>query len=174
MGKRKFINLISSFSLIAIASSAFLLSSSLFSQEIDPFYQKLLIRGEKSFLAQNYKEAAKELEIAAFGLHMDKKLKAKALLYLSMCYYYLKDTENCENYLRQVSEQVGREEIENLEKEIDESVRFDFQKLLNHFKFAQEDEKEASPKIPGKAEAKTKPPEQKAKTKTKIRDKARV
>jgi len=174
MGKRKFINLISFISLIAIASSAILLSSSLFSQEIDPFYLKLLTRGEKSFLAQNYKEAAKELEIAAFGLHREKKLKAKALVYLSMCYYYLKDMENCENYLRQVSELVGREEIANLEKEIDESVRFDFQKLLNHFKLAPEEEKEVPLKIPEKAEAKTKPPEQKARTKTQIRDKARV
>jgi hypothetical protein len=77
-------------------------------------------------------------------------------------------------YLKQVSELVGKKETAKLEKEIDESIRFDFQKLSNHFKLAPEDEKEAPLKIPEKAEAKTNPPEQEARTKTQIRDEARV
>ena len=169
MDKRKsfrFINIcfLALISLIALTGSTTLLSSSLFSQQADPFYLRLLTQGEKSFLARNYTEAAKELGIAAFGLHREKKLKAKALVYLSMCHYYLKDIENSEKYLWQASDLVGREEIVNLEKEIDESARNDFQKLLVRFKLAPGEAEEESPKIPEKTE----------KLKTQIKKKATV
>ena len=46
----------------------FLGNSDLKCQETDAFYKNLFEKGEKSFLAKNYKEAVKELEIAVFGL----------------------------------------------------------------------------------------------------------
>jgi TolA-binding protein len=120
--------------ILILCALSLVMATSLFSQEVDPFYLKLLAQGEKSLLAKNYREAIKELEIAAFGLHKEEKLKAKALVYMSMSYYYLKDMENCEKYMRQAFDMVGREGIADLEKEIDESLRNDFLKLLVHFK----------------------------------------
>lgn len=69
--------------------------------------------------------------------------------------------ENNENYIKQASDLVGSEEIANLEKEIDESARYDFQKLLTRFKLAPEEGEEESPKMPENP-------------KTQIREKAKV
>lgn len=133
MDVRKFFKFIS-ICIISLTWFAISYSASLFSQDVDPFYLKRLREGEKSFLAQNYKEASKELEIAAFGLQREKKLKAKALIYLSMCHYYLKDMERSEKYMRQAVDLIGKDKITSVEKEIHESTREDFRKLLNQFK----------------------------------------
>ena len=161
MGKRKSVVLLCIFFLficsappamcsssLLCASFPFLTASSPSSQETDPFYLRLLTQGERSLLAKKYREAAKELEIAAFGLHKETNLKAKALAYMSISYYYLRDMENCEKYMRQALDLIGAEKTADLEKEIDESLRNDFQKLLVHFKLAPEEEKE----IPSKAQ----------------------
>ena len=152
MGKGKVILVAIISSAILGASSFFFNPSSLFSQETDPFYRRLLTQGEKSLLAKNYREAVKELEIAAFGLHSETNLKAKALAYLGFCHYYLRDMENCEKYMRQVLELVGMDKIADLENEIDESLRNDFQKLLVHFKLTPEEEKEELPQTKEKQE----------------------
>ena len=51
--------------------------SDLTCQETDAFYKNLFKKGEKSFLAKKYKEAAKEFEIAVFGLYKEKELRGK-------------------------------------------------------------------------------------------------
>ena len=101
-------------------------------QETDAFYENLFKKGEKSFLAKNYKEAVKELEIAVFGLHKEKELRGKAYVYLSLSHYYLKDRKKCEKYLREAFELLGDEGIKKLE--LDKPTRSDVEKLIKFFK----------------------------------------
>jgi len=117
---------------VGLVSIALLSCSLLFCQEIDPFYSKLLRDGEKLFLAQNFKEAVKTLEIAAFGLHREKKLRGKAYVYLSLSFYHLKNYKKCEEYLRKAAELVEKEGFQSLE--IDESIRSELYKLFNYFR----------------------------------------
>lgn len=118
-------------------------NSNLMSQEVDPFYSNLLEKGEKSFLAGNYKDAVKELEIAAFGILGENKLRAKAYVYLSLSYYYLKETDKSEKYLKDAISLVGEEELRSLE--IAESARIELENLLNSFKL-KENQKQAAEK----------------------------
>lgn len=106
--------------------------SDLTCQETDAFYINLLQQGEKSFLAKNYKEAVKELEIAVFGLHKEKELRGKAYVYLSLSHYYLKDIKKCEKYLREAFELLGDEGIKSLK--LDKYVHSDLEKLIKYFK----------------------------------------
>lgn len=136
-------------------------NSNLMSQEVDPFYFNLLEKGEKSFLAGNYKDAVKELEIAAFGILGENKLRAKAYVYLSLSYYYLKETEKSEKYLKDAISLVGEEELRSLE--IAESALLELEKLMNYFKLREV--KKESLEISGEkieiAESKIKKPEEK-------------
>ena len=66
----------------------------LFSHQVDKFYTKQLEQGEKSYLEGQYGDAIKNLEVAAFGLYNEKKLLAKAYIYLCLCHYDLNDKEN--------------------------------------------------------------------------------
>ena len=101
-------------------------------QETDVFYKNLFKKGEKSFLAKKYKEAAKEFEIAVFGLYKEKELRGKAYVYLSLSHYYLKDIKKSEKYLREAFELLGDEGIKNIE--LDKSARSDLEKLIEYFK----------------------------------------
>ena len=86
-------------------------NSGLKCQETDAFYKNLFEKGEKSFLAKNYKEAVKELEIAVFGLYKEKELRGKAYVYLSLSHYYLKDIKKCEKYIKEAFDLLGDEGI---------------------------------------------------------------
>jgi TonB family protein len=123
------------FLLMIVANWMLFFSPSIFSsqqsQQIDPFYRTLFEKAQKSFLAKNYTEAAKDLEIASFGLTADKNLKAKAYIYLGLCRYYLKDTASSEKYLREAADLVGEQGFENLQ--IYESALPDLEKLLTFF-----------------------------------------
>ena len=119
-------------------------------QETDAFYKNLFEKGEKSFLAKNYKEAVKELEVAVFGLYKEKELRGKAYVYLSLSYYYLKDRKKSEKYLREAFELLGDEGIKSLK--LDKSVHSDLEKLIKYFKPRGAKEK------PEKAEAVIKKP----------------
>ncbi len=85
------------------------------SQNIDPFYLRLLQRGEESFTAGKYLKAAEELEIAAFGLTADRKLKGKALVYLSLSHLHLQQIEDGDKHLRNALELIDESEIADLE-----------------------------------------------------------
>ncbi len=106
--------------------------SNLRCQETDTFYKNIFKKGEKSFLAKKYKEAAKEFEIAVFGLYKEKELRGKASVYLSLSHHYLKDLKKSEKYLREAFELLGDEGIKNLE--LDKSARSDLEKLIEYFK----------------------------------------
>jgi tetratricopeptide (TPR) repeat protein len=100
-----------------------------YGQEADPFYLKLLERGEESYLAGDYREAVSELEIAAFGLLKTKRPLAKSYIYMSLCCYHLKDREKSEKYLRDARDLIGEDELGGLE--IHESAQAEFESLLN-------------------------------------------
>jgi len=112
----------------------------LWSQEVDPFYLKLLNGGEKSYLDKNYKQAIKKLEIAVFGLSGDNNLVGKAYVYISLSHLQLKDRENCELNIRKAIELVGAEGLQKLN--IDESARDDLKRIMDYFKIGKEEEEE--------------------------------
>ena len=120
--------------LIRIAAIQFISTLLFFSgavskaQEVDPFYTKLLEKGEQTFLSGDYAKAIKELEIAYFGIHGDKPLKARTCTYLGLCHYYLKNVEKGKEYLREAESLVGREGM--LAFNIHEGARFDLGRLL--------------------------------------------
>jgi len=80
----------------------------------DPFYLKSLSDGEQSFHAQNYQEAARSLKVAIFGLGADKTLQGKALGYLCLSYFNLKDDAKAKECLLQVIDLVGLANISGL------------------------------------------------------------
>jgi TonB family protein len=105
---------------------------SLSGQPVDSFYLKRLKDGENFFLEADYKEAAKHLEIAIFGLSREKNLLAKAYVYLSLSYYYLEDKTNSERCFRDCDKLLGEEGLGDLE--INKSISQDFERLLNYFR----------------------------------------
>ncbi len=100
-------------------------------QQSDPFYVGLLEKAQKSFLAKKYEEAARSFEIAAFGLLDNKSMRAKALVYLGLCRYYLKDLGAAENSLREAASLMGEEGFKNLA--IYETAWPELEKLLVFF-----------------------------------------
>jgi outer membrane protein assembly factor BamD (BamD/ComL family) len=124
---------------LLLAGAILLGYSDLKCQETDAFYKNLFKKGEKSFLAKNYKEAVKELEIAVFGLYKEKELRGKAYVYLSLSHYYLKDRKQSEKYLREAFELLGDEEIKKME--LDKFARSDLEKLIKFFKLRDAEKK---------------------------------
>jgi protein TonB len=129
MKKRRF------FLSFALAFFAWLTAISLPAQQTDPFYLSLIEKAQKSFLARNYGEAARDFEIAAFGLAGNKTLQAKAYVYLSLCRYYLKDMQAAEKSLREAAAIMGQEGFAALE--IYESAWPDLDKLTAFFNLSQ-------------------------------------
>ena len=101
------------------------------SGQTDPFYVRLLEKAQKSFLARNYAEAARDFEIAAFGLNQDITLQAKAYFYLGLSHFYLKNSEKSEGFLRRGVELLGDRSLDALG--IPESVRPDLETVLTFF-----------------------------------------
>ena len=103
----------------------------LYAQEPDPFYLDLFKNGEEAFLAKDYSEAAKKLEIAAFGLHRQKELMEKAYAYLAISHYHLNDMVKSEKYVKDTRDLLGDEGFDGLE--IDESAWPDMEMLVSRF-----------------------------------------
>ncbi len=114
---------------------AFSAAFSISAQQIDPFYKNLLENAQKSFLARNYEDAARDFEVAAFGLLDNKVLRAKAYIYLSLCKYYIKDINASEKRLREAAALMGQEGFAKLE--IYESAWPDLEKLIAFFNILQ-------------------------------------
>lgn len=108
--------------------------SNLKAQETDPFYLNLLNQGEKSFSVGNYKQAVKELEIAAFGLLEENLLRAKAYIYLGLSYYNLRDLGKSKEYLIKAKECLGQADPHQLN--LNETLIVEFNNLLNSFQAA--------------------------------------
>jgi len=131
------------FSSFLLAGILLLTAISLSAQQIDPFYLDLLGKAQKSFIARNYTEAARQFEIAAFGLAGNKTLQAKAYVYLGLCRYYLKDMQASERSLREAGAIMGEKGFASLE--IYESAWPDLDKLVTFFGLART-QNEALPK----------------------------
>ena len=128
---------------ISFVGIAFFLSNISWGYPTDPLYEKLLREGEKSYLARNYGEAVKVLEIAAFGLHRENKLLSKAYAYLSLCYYHLKNNVKSKDYFGKVLTIVKGEGFGGLE--IHQSALDDLKDLIEYFKIGEPKEKEELP-----------------------------
>jgi len=127
------------FLFFSITGIVLLASLSLSAKQADPFYLSLIEKAQRSFLARNYTEAARDFEIAAFGLAGNKTLQAKSHVYLSLCRYYLKDVQAAEKSLREAAAIMGEEGFASLE--IYESAWPDLDKLIVFFDLAQSQSK---------------------------------
>ena len=127
------------FGILLIMGLILLGNSDIKCQETDAFYKNLFKKGEKSFLAKDYKEAVRELEIAVFGLYEEKELRGKANVYLSLSHYYLKDMKKCEKCIREAFELLGDEGIKKLE--LEKPARFDLEKIIKFYKLRDAEKK---------------------------------
>ena len=118
-------------STIAIMGFIIFGSPILYGQEGHPFYLDLFRKGERAFLAENYIDAVKQLEIAIFGSLGGSKLRVKAYIYLSLSHYYLKNIKESDKYLKDIVNLIGNEEFKSLE--VSEFIWSELQKLLNYF-----------------------------------------
>jgi TonB family protein len=119
---------------LTLAGIVLLTAHFLSAQQTDPFYLSLLEKAQKSFLAKNYQDAARDFEIAAFGLAGNKELQAKAKVYLGLCRYYLKDMQASEKSLREAADLMGDQGFASLE--IYASAWPDLNKLISFFSLA--------------------------------------
>jgi protein TonB len=117
-------------SLALAGAVSFVFTSFAFSQT-DPFYFKLLEKAQKSFLARNYGDAARDFEIAAFGLNQDTTLQARAYFCAGVAHYHLKDLRKSESFLRQGAELLGDRNLAVLG--VPDSVFPDLEKVLSLF-----------------------------------------
>lgn len=92
-------------------------------QTSESFYLNLLNEGEQSYLAGDYREAVKKLEIAVFGLFRQKNSVSKAYVYMSICYHHLDDQENARLSLSETLRWLSKEEIKALDLNLSESDR---------------------------------------------------
>ena len=104
----------------------------LIAQQVDSFYTDLLKRGEQSYLDNNYQEAIKQFEVAAFGLHNEKNMLAVANLYLCLSHYALNDLEKCEKYLAETEALVVEAGLDSVA--IHEKAREDLEELMFHLR----------------------------------------
>lgn len=119
------------YSVLLLAIWALLSIKPLDAQGVDPFYSNLFKKGEQSFLNSIFSQAIKELEIAAFGFPPNDPLKTKAYIYISLSYYYLKDTVNSEKFYLNAKNNLGDQGFSSIE--LDEEVRMNFNKLARIF-----------------------------------------
>ena len=122
--RRVFLSLV----LVCLACLTFISFASL---QTDPFYFRLLEKAQKSFLARNYGDAARDFEIAAFGLNQDTILQAKAYFFIGLSYFYLNDIKKSESFMRQGAELLGDRSPAILG--IPDSALPDLEKLLTFF-----------------------------------------
>jgi len=122
-------------------------------QESDPFYVGLLQKGEQSYLSGNYSNAIRQLKTSIFGLHADKTLQAKALIYLSLANYYMKESTQSRDYITQALDFMGADGFATIE--LDDRARQEITGLLVRFKLAEFSPPPQEQKIVSKPEPNT-------------------
>lgn len=98
--------------ILGLCVSLYFLIPRLQAQEVDPFYLKPLQEGERLYLAGDYLDAVKRLEIAEFGLMGTPENHGKACIYLSLCFYHLQELERSESFLKRAREVLGEEGLQ--------------------------------------------------------------
>ncbi len=101
-------------------------------QHVSSFYLQLFESGQKAFHEKRYRDAAKDLEIAVFGLANDRILFGKAQLYLAICFNYLAMRSKIEPALMQAARLLGPEEVKIFG--LDENVLALLRKLAEDFR----------------------------------------
>lgn len=97
-------------------------------QQVDSHYLNVLDKAEQYYREGDYQNAVSKLKIVIFGLYGEEKLQAKAYVYLSLSYFYLKDRENSEKYLRDAETLMGQQDL--LALDITEAARNDLERLI--------------------------------------------
>jgi len=77
-------------------------------QAIDPFYLRMFEAGEAAFVAGDHDKAAKDLEVAVFGLSTDRVRSAKACVYLALSHSVMKNAEKSSQFLRRAAGLIGK------------------------------------------------------------------
>ena len=111
---------------------------------IDPFYLKLLQDGEQYYAAQRYADAVKALDVATFGLAEDPKLLGKALGYLSLSSFNLKNDAKARDSLVRLIDLVGLSGIESLS--LNEQDRAYLSQIAAYYKLDQPAGQAAAPR----------------------------
>ena len=100
-------------------------------QDIDPFYLRILEKGQKAFISKDYSQAVRDLQVAAFGLAGDSQFRAKALVYLGLSQFYLSDLKACGMSLREAAGLLKDQDWTGLD--IVEQARPDLERLWDYF-----------------------------------------
>lgn len=101
------------------------------SQEIDPFYLRVFNHGESLFKEGNFREAAKEMKVAVFGMEGHNEMLGKAHVYMGLSYYYLEQKEESEKHLKKALDFIGTEGINKIE--LSPKRKDDLSKILAYF-----------------------------------------
>jgi len=101
------------------------------SQEIDPFYQRILNEGEAQFKAKNYREAVKALKVAVFGIEGPDNILGKAHVYLGLSYFYLDQEKQSEEHLKKALDLIGTQGISEID--LSPKAKDHLSQLLQHF-----------------------------------------
>lgn len=72
-------------------------------QQVDPFYLKLYEEGLNAFNLGDFEEAFQNLKIAAFGFLDEPDLLGETFVYLTLSAYNLKNADQVEYYLKEIS-----------------------------------------------------------------------
>ncbi|MGD2295235.1 MAG: AMIN domain-containing protein [Candidatus Aminicenantes bacterium] len=99
-------------------------------QTSESFYLKLFNDGESSYSAGNYREAIKELEVAAFGLFHRKSLIGKAYILISLSYFHLENPENAAVFFEKATRWLDEEELAAVKQQLSQADRQIFEKLV--------------------------------------------
>ena len=105
-----FINLVSLAAFIS--SSTPLLAQS--SDQVDPFYLDLLRDGKYFYENGAYDEAIENFKVAFFGFLENPPKLTECYLYLTVCYYLIKDTEQAKYYYDEIKRLNLEEHLEGI------------------------------------------------------------
>ncbi len=101
-------------------------------RQVDPFYLKMLDAGERSVKAGAFTDAARDLEIAVFGLGRSPRLTGKAYLLLAVCRDALLDKDKSRSDLRTAAGLLEPEGVNGLD--LDERTLAVVRNLVDAYK----------------------------------------
>jgi tetratricopeptide (TPR) repeat protein len=84
------------------------------SDQVDPFYLDLLRDGKYFYKNGAYEDAIENFKIAFFGFLENPPKLAECYLYLTVCYYQIKNTEQAKFYYDEIKRLNLEDHIENL------------------------------------------------------------
>ena len=107
-----FITLILIVPIITISSSS--LAQAQTSNQVDPFYLDLLRDGKYFYENGDYDEAIESFKIAFFGFLENPPKLTECYLYLTVCYYLIKETEQAKYYYNEIKRLNFEEHFEGI------------------------------------------------------------